>query len=344
MSGKITDSDRQSFDTYAKRIGKANLISNFRQPSLSPQILFRLGQVQGSHGLLLPSLHHLRILNGWYLEHLELFLSPSLRTVEINAMRVDVSLSTILPFLANLRDVAPGLEALLLGPCELSLQVLNMCLQFKQLKCLELLGVGFSIPDTVLEEICSLAHLKKFVLQESRLSTWTATDTKPLISESESVTCGLNTLWITATSQLVEKVINRVNSPNLHELYLTFTEITNHPIVTSAKKKKKQLPVTPITHIIMRTVVERWEHSLVSLSIIAADTGRTESLPDDISLVNSGLKQLEIAGFEIYPLPSGEIHLDRPVDLEILNLSTTSFPLSRLQQIAVTCPKLRSLR
>jgi len=134
MSGKITDSDRQSFDTYAKRIGKANLISKFRQPSLSPQILFRLGQVQGSHGLLLPSLHHLRILNGWYLEHLELFLSPSLRTVEINAMRVDVSLSTILPFLANLRDVAPGLEALLLGPCELSLQVLNMCLQFKQLQ------------------------------------------------------------------------------------------------------------------------------------------------------------------------------------------------------------------
>jgi len=48
MSGKITDSDRQSFDTYAKRIGKANLISNFRQPSLSPQILFRLGQVAPS--------------------------------------------------------------------------------------------------------------------------------------------------------------------------------------------------------------------------------------------------------------------------------------------------------
>jgi len=330
MRGVITDSDRQSFHTYVKRIETVNLISPISS-HLSPQIWFRVGQVQGSEGPLLPSLRHLRILNESYLDHLEIFLAPSLRTVEINTMRVD---STILPFLVNLRDIAPGLEALLLGPCELSPQVVNACPQFKQLTCLELLGVEFSITDAVWEEICSLERLKKFVLQEGRAFSVATSDTEPPMSESDSVTQGLDTLRITGTSQLVERVINSVKSPDLRELSLAFTEITTHRVIVPSTKKKK------VSHIILRTVIERWGRTLVSLSI-AADTGKTESLPDDISLVNRGLKRLRITGFQIYPLPSVNTHLH---DLEILHFSTTIIPLSRLQHIAETCPKLTFLR
>lgn len=328
-----------------KRIGTVDLIST--SSHLSPQVWFRIGQVQGSDGPLLPSLRHLRILNGSYLDHLEILLAPSLRTVEINAMCVDVSHSIILPFLTNLRDISPGLEALQLGPCELSPQVLNACLHFKQLTCLELLlGVGFSITDAVLEEICSLERLKRFVLQEGRASTVTSSDVEPPISDSDSVTQGLDTLTITGTSRLVERVINTVKSRNsdLRELSLTFTEITTSVVVPLAltKKKKKVAPIAG-SHIVLRTVLEQWGPALVSLSI-AADTGRAESLPPDISLINRGLKQLQITGFRIYPLSSGDTLLDRPVDLEILHLSTTSIPLARLQHIAETCPKLTSLQ
>ena len=322
-----------------KRIETVDLISPISS-HLSPQIWFRVGQVQGSEGPLLPSLRHLRILNDSYLDHLEIFLAPSLRTVEINTMRVD---STILPFLVNLRDIAPGLEALLLGPCELSPQVLNACPQFKQLTCLELLGVEFSITDAVWEEIYSLERLKKFVLQEGCASTVATSDTEPPMSESDSITQGLGTLRIAGTSQLVERVINSVKSPDLRELSLTFTEITTRRVIVSSTKKKRKFESIVVSHIVLRTVIERWGRTLVSLSI-AADTGTTESLPDSISLVNRGLKRLQITGFEIYPLPDVNTHLHEPMDLEILHLSTTIIPLSSLQHIAETCPKLTFLR
>jgi len=177
VRGKITKSGQETFYNYAKRIGTLTLgqpdsKNSGAKKMISPQVFLRLGRLQGVDGSLLPSLHRLQICtsDASYLDHLDLFLSPSLKSLEISEIPTEVGhSSSIMSFLDNTAEVSPDLESLSLGPFELGPQkFLDSCVKFRQLRCLELCGVSLSITsvNTILSDIGSLEHLEKFVLEE----------------------------------------------------------------------------------------------------------------------------------------------------------------------------------
>ena len=174
VRGKIAKSGQETFYNYAKRIGTLTLghpSSNHRvKRTISPQVFLRLGQLQGlANGSLLPSLRRLQICtsDGSYLDHLDLFLSPSLKSLELSKMPTNVGhSSSIILFLDNTAEVSPDLETLILGPFELPQKLLDPCVKFRQLQRLELRGVSFSTTGTILGDIGSLEHLKEFILEE----------------------------------------------------------------------------------------------------------------------------------------------------------------------------------
>ena len=190
VRGKTTArSGQEAFYNYVKRIGTLTLghpSSKHRaKPTISSQVFLRLGQLQGlSDGSLLPSLHGLQICtsDGSYLDHLDIFLSPSLKSLEIKEMPTDVGRSSsIMSFLDNTAEVSPDLESLILGPFELPQELLDSCVKFKQLQRLELRGVSFSTTDTILVDIGSLEHLKEFTLEERKEPP----PTEPAVSEAD---------------------------------------------------------------------------------------------------------------------------------------------------------------
>jgi len=164
--------ERESFHNYTKRIEKVKLqplhVSSNR---LSPQVFLRLGQLQDPDGSLLPSLRHLYISENPYLDHLDLFLSPSLRTLEIGALSTNINhCACLISFLDNAVELSPNLETLILvDSCELPRKVFDSCSKFGRLHRLELREVAASAIDPFLHNMGSLEqHLKKFVLQERR--------------------------------------------------------------------------------------------------------------------------------------------------------------------------------
>ena len=260
--------------------------------------------------------------------------------------------SSIMSFLYNIAEVSPDLENLILGPFELPQQLLDSCVKFKQLQRLELRGVLFSTTDTILGDIGSLEHLKEFILEEREspvdfaVSQAEAAAAPPMRNAStmSNLFPSLKTLQIVGTSDLIEKVVSGVTSPDLCELSITFTTITSN-MRTMRRKKEK----TESTVFILNNVIERWA-SLISVAVIA-DAGKTAFLPNDILrdlLLQPELKRLEINGFDISSIASalpevvGEAYSSQ---LETLLLPVTnSVPLSRLRPMAMAWPNLTALR
>ena len=162
--------DRESFYQFAKRIEEVKLQPLFMSTQLSPQVFLRLGQLQDPDGCLLPSLRHLYISENPYLDHLDVFLSPSLRTLEISPLSTNINHCGLTSFLDSAVELSSDLETLILvDPCELPRKVFDSCSKFGQLRHLELIDVVASAIDPLLHNMGSLEqHLDRFVLQERR--------------------------------------------------------------------------------------------------------------------------------------------------------------------------------
>ena len=137
---------------------------------LSPQVFLRLGQLQDPDGSLLPSLRHLHISENPYFDHLDIFLSPSLKTLEIRPLSTNISHCGLASFLDSAVELSPHLETLILvDSYELPRKVFDSCSKFGQLRHLELIDVVASAIDPLLHNMGSLEqHLEEFVLQEHR--------------------------------------------------------------------------------------------------------------------------------------------------------------------------------
>ena len=167
---------------------------------------------------------------------------------------------------------------------------------------------------------------------------------RPLLSTTSKLFPSLRALQIVGTSDLIEKVVNAVASPDLCKLSITFTTITRKMRTMKRKQKK-----TDSALFVLNNVIERWA-SLVSV-VINVDASTTASLPNDVLrdlLLQPELKRLEINGFDISAIDSalpelvGEAYSSQ---LETLLLPIkNSVPLSRLRHIAMAWPNLTSLR
>lgn len=350
VRGKITQADHDSFHSYAKAVETLTLRSGlaYAKRSISPQVFLRLAQLQSPNGFLLPSLHHLRVVESTYLDYLELFISPSLKTLEIGDLSLDVNPSSpFMSFLAQTVEVSPGLETIVLGPHHLFQEILASCMKFKHLRHLEMFCAPLPMIDSMLNDVGSLEYLEELVLQESTHMNSPTKSASP-VSTSENqgnLFHGLKTLIITATLDLVEKVIRNVTSRGLRVLSLTVTQSS-----PSAK-----MTVDAITIRTINLVAERWGNKLVSVNIKALDSGQgSPSLPPGFLrdlLCQPQIQTLEITGFNIPAMDSEVRNIDRRhlfrSELQVLHLPTRGnnhIPLPRLRDIAEAFPNLSSLR
>ena len=133
----------------------------------SPQVFARLAQLQVPNGPRFPSLHRLSVMGpSTALDFLHLFLTPSLTTLEIAAIPVDgVQYPLILSFLESAICDASHIKDVILGPGQISGEILDICLKYQNLQHLELSSATLSIALQDFERIGSLERLESFVLQ-----------------------------------------------------------------------------------------------------------------------------------------------------------------------------------
>jgi len=255
-------------------------------------------------------------------------------------------------FLAQTMEVSPGLETLVLGPHYLPQEVLASCMKFKHLRRLEMFGAPFPMTDFILNDVGSLEYLEDLVLRES---THTNSPTKPvsLISTPENhgnLFHELKTLTITATVDLIEKVIKNITSHGLRELTLTFTTPTSRK--ASVRHNDKKETADNIAIHTLNFIAERWGSKLVLVNI-ALDSGQAALPPGFLRdfLCQPQIQTLEITGFNIPAMDSELRNIDRRhlfhSELQVLHLPTRGsdkIPLPRLRDIAEAFPKLSSLR
>ena len=100
-------------------------------------------------------------------------MSSALKTLELAAIPVDdPHYFSVLSFLDCAIDKAPHLSTLLLGPGRITDQILQASLRNANLERLELLDVGFTMTDRLLQDIGSLQYLKTFVFRDNGTSTY----------------------------------------------------------------------------------------------------------------------------------------------------------------------------
>jgi len=164
----ISERDRDSFYDQARSIGELTLPED-KDAGFSPQVFARLAQLQLQihNGPLFPSLHRLRIMGlSTALDFLHLFLTPSLTTLEIAAIPLDcVQYPLVLSFLESAVCEASHIENVVLGPGQISGEILDLCLKYQNLQRLELSSATFSITLQDLGHIGSLERLEYFILR-----------------------------------------------------------------------------------------------------------------------------------------------------------------------------------
>jgi len=168
--GSITEDVRESIYAYARQVGEIIITDNFEgKYGLSPDVILCLAQIQIPGRPLFPSLHRLRIVNGHAsLDYLRLFLSPSLRIIELAKIPQDRHTS-ILSFLTAAVEEVLNLDTLILGG-RLPRAVVDMCLRFECLQRLELVDALSSLDSTLLRRVGHLEHLETLYIDGSAAS------------------------------------------------------------------------------------------------------------------------------------------------------------------------------
>lgn len=162
IHGSISEITRKSIYEYTKRVGEIVLTDGLTkgEGELSHDIFICLAQLQVPGLPLFPSLYTLRIMNAnTSLAYLRLFVSPSLRKLEIIGVPEDRS-GPLLAFMKTAAVEVPDLRALVLGPGRLSQGVLDTCLAFGCLQSLDLVNSVSSMHPKFLEALGRLESLE----------------------------------------------------------------------------------------------------------------------------------------------------------------------------------------
>jgi len=232
VHGKIEPSDLESLYNDTGRVGQLTLGAepDSSGSRLGIQVLARIAQLQDPNKPLFPLLHRLRIVApSPSLHFLDLLLSSALTTLELTAIPVDdFCYPSVLSFLECATDQAPNLSTLILGPGSISDQVLDISLRHKNLHRLELIEVGISITNQLLQNIGSLQFLETFVLRNNNTSTYTCSPATPASAENPIIESALfpalQTFEVDGTFNLIEDLVTKVSSSKLRILSIDITK------------------------------------------------------------------------------------------------------------------------
>ncbi|TFK32155.1 hypothetical protein BDQ12DRAFT_728910 [Crucibulum laeve] len=259
LSGHTTSANLARLFFYTKRVISFTVLdestkqqskptiaqSNVPQPkpTIAQSTYLRLAQLAPSP--LFPSLKHLHVPSvKASLAHIFLFMSPSLRSVELGDIGPGGdALEIATSFLATLPWEAPKLQRLVLhGSSHISIDDLHHIVHFKQLKSLELRNI-VSIQDFTLFE--RLGH-KLSKLEHLLVETYPL-NYENVLPRVESMFENLCSLQVTALPSMIHDLLLTITSRRLQTLTLT-------PIVGSTCLN------TP------REVSSVWDHTPVDLS------------------------------------------------------------------------------
>jgi len=182
----------------------------------------------------------------------------------------------------------------------------------------------------------------------------------------------LKELTIAGTPELIKDLINYVSSPDVRQLSITFRAAAKPPsskIKASSKSGKASLPSAkavvvckpqkdepeePQVIYLVKSSIQKWAKTLVSLSFCGdGTTSPAVSFPNDLFeslLLGQYTEKLEVTNFDLDSVDSSLHRLKEaaPSKLKILHLpfhiSTSGISLSRLRHIAQYCPQLTSFR
>lgn len=289
---------------------------------MASHVFVRIARRQSPNIPLFPFLHRLHIINtSPYLDFLDVLLSAALKTLELAAIPVDdPHYFSVLSFLECAIDKAPHLSTLLLGPGQIADQILHTSLRNANLERLELLDVGITMTDRLLNDIGSLQYLKTFVFRDNGTSTYchspdAVTGESPIsspvsvsksaytahppsrVASPESTTPQITVsssfpalliLEFSVNPALIEDLMEKVRPPNLQTFSI---EILNKTASQGyavrygrVKKSKKTVKSPPDTSAaiekFLRYSIQRWDN-LVSIRIKNNGTAAS-SLPSDI--------------------------------------------------------------
>jgi len=166
VHGSINETAHNTICSYTERVGEFTLTDDVQdgEGKLSPNVFLCLAQLQSPLKLLFPNLRRLHIINAdQSLDHLRLFLSPSLEMLEIIGLG-EACRPNLLSFLSAAVVEVPDLSTLILGPGRLSRDVVDACLGFGCLKHLKLVDVISEVDFRLLMDIGLLEHLETFFI------------------------------------------------------------------------------------------------------------------------------------------------------------------------------------
>ena len=138
---------------------------------VSPAAFFRLALSQEPEIPFFPSLSNLVIIDAnASLSYLELFLTPSLKSLEV--LRIpDAQQTTLFAFLVSLAEKALELQTFILGPGRFPPSSLQIIPQFNSLCHLELKNEDPNLPLAFFETIGSLPKLETLILDARHVSS-----------------------------------------------------------------------------------------------------------------------------------------------------------------------------
>ncbi|KAF8965792.1 hypothetical protein BDZ97DRAFT_1757072 [Flammula alnicola] len=174
LRGAISKGHLRQLSTYARRITEFTLTDkqDLNEHPIAPgtllHLLSRLPN-RDTQEPFFPSLNRLYIIEAdSSLAHWPLFLTPSLRSLEVSGIS-EVQQNTLMSYLVTLADEASSLSSIKLGPLGcISRESMKACLNFGNLRELQLLDVVPTFDLELLQEIGKLPELETLVLDARR--------------------------------------------------------------------------------------------------------------------------------------------------------------------------------
>lgn len=250
LSGTITDAHLEYLNQHARAVKNFTCTDSIYPSSreeilISPSTYIRIAQISGTH--FLPCLESLRFPSterDRSLGHLFIFLSSSLRSVEIESIRASEN-HFIGSFVSSLCWEAPALRRLVLrGPGEISQSSLKYIALLTQLDTLELPPISGLGQSGLFRAIGSLDHLEILIINgRDKLSFthyqgygecpygWGQDDmqSKTSVSPKEDAADApekqyflkLKTLEMNGPTALVDSLLKRIASPHLSSIHIS---------------------------------------------------------------------------------------------------------------------------
>ncbi|CAA7263385.1 unnamed protein product [Cyclocybe aegerita] len=267
IDGAINAEDWNLISHYAKRVRGFTLRDELDKniPCIPIETILRLAQLQHPDKPLFPSLERLSVVQAnSNLSHLPLFLSPSIRTLEIASLS-SASAPSFRSFLTALITMsAQHVQELILGPGRLPEPLLQTFFRFEHVRYLELKDVVDPFDFTLIERVGALSQLEKLVVDARNAQYAGRVDPPqppaPILefgseeSASDNRDPGssqllhpkfprLSSISVTGNLMLIGDLLHFLRTAKLHEANLTFVPSA---MSTEWWMAKVPVPVNPV--------------------------------------------------------------------------------------------------